>query len=438
MGSAAAQDPVRHEPRNRKKLLVLSHVLPFPGHVGQQQRVLYTLKAARELFDVTFVTTLSGGEEHELRQRLLALCDSVVLLPSRSHRNELARAWHAMAGSVYATVRGLKRSNYDIGKVEFASRRLEVVLKAEHYDCVLFEYWHAVDSVPLFRRHGIPCVLDMHDILSESFERNLGSYAGPSALWKRWAVSQYRRHEERAWNQFDGIVAINRVEEEVVRACVPAALPIFYAAMGTDLDLWPYSPAPTTPARLAYYGGLGNPYNEKSALECVNDVMPLIWQQYPDTELWLVGSNPSATLRRAASDRRITVTGFVPDVQRVLRTMTAVLCPWVGTFGFRSRLVEVMALGVPVVASPDAVSGMELRNGRGILWGNTGLELAEQALRLIADREFAHQQGFIARQEVERLFSIAQTYGRWMRELDEWLSSRRTGAIRQDLREAAC
>jgi glycosyltransferase involved in cell wall biosynthesis len=194
--------------------------------------------------------------------------------------------------------------------------------------------------------------------------------------------------------------------------------------MGTDIELWPYSPAPARPPRLAYYGGLGNPHNEKSALECVDDVMPVIWESRPDAELWLVGSNPSETLRKLVADPRIKVTGYVADVQKVLRTMTAVLCPWVGTFGFRSRLVEVMALGVPVVSTPEAVSGMELRHGRGILWGSNGRELAENALMFIEDPAFAREQGRIARREIERLLSIERTYGKWMQELDDWLCSR--------------
>jgi glycosyltransferase involved in cell wall biosynthesis len=419
--TCAARSQERHA---RRKLLVLSHVLPFPGHAGQEQRVLYTLLAARDVFDVTFVTTCTPPEADAMRARLLELCDDVVLLPSRCRRNRLARAWHATAGSIYATVRGLKRSNYSIGRVEFEGARLAPVLEAIDADCALFEYWHAAESIPVFRQRGIPCVLDMHDVLWKSFERDLTVRSGLSAAWKRWAVAQYERHERRAWDQFDGIVAINRMEEKLVKASVADHLRIFHAPMGTDIDLWPYSPAPARPPRVAYYGGLGNPHNQKSALECVTDVMPAIWQSRPDTELWLVGSNPPESLQRLSADPRIKVTGYVAEVQKVLRTMTAVLCPWVGTFGFRSRLVEVMALGVPVVSSPEAVSGMELRHGRGMLWGSNPGELAEHALTLIEDPAFAREQGRIARREIERLLSLERTYGKWMRELDEWLRSR--------------
>jgi hypothetical protein len=195
--------------------------------------------------------------------------------------------------------------------------------------------------------------------------------------------------------------------------------------MGTDLDLWPYSPDPATPPRIAYYGGLGNRQNEQCALRCATQIMPAIWAKVPNAELWLVGANPPESLSRLASDRRVHVTGFVDDVQQVLRTMTAVACPWTGKFGFRSRLIEVMALGVPVVVTPDAVHGMELEADRGVLLGETDGALADHAVRLATDPAFARDQSCKARDQVERCFSVESTYDRLIDDLSRWLRTRK-------------
>ena len=48
--------------RRRRKMLVLSHVVPLKRDAGQEQRVYYTLCALQKKFDVTFATTDAAGE----------------------------------------------------------------------------------------------------------------------------------------------------------------------------------------------------------------------------------------------------------------------------------------------------------------------------------------------------------------------------------------
>lgn len=408
---------------------MISHVLPFPGNAGQQQRVLYTLKAARDRFHVTFLAPVAAAEMAVVAQKMSALCDEVLLLPSRHSSRFLLRIWHRIAGAVYALATGLKTSNYIIGRRELAPRRIEPVLARGDFDCVLLEYWHAAAACRVLQENGVRCVLDMHDILWRSYaEQWKRRRILPEAV-RRMAIRRYRAREEEVWRGFDGITAISRGEYEYLERCgLPQSTKLFYAPMGVDLARWPYSWTPQHPPRLAFYGGFGNSGNRQAALRCLRSVMPEIWRRSPDTELWLVGSDPSRQLLALGTDSRVRITGFVEDVAPVLASMTAVLCPWSGTFGFRSRLIEVMALGVPVVATPDAVAGMGLQDGRDVLLGDRDEDLARLALRLLGDVGLARVQSRQARESVEQLFAMDNTYGRWMRELSEWLLERRRRA----------
>jgi glycosyltransferase involved in cell wall biosynthesis len=83
-----------------------------------------------------------------------------------------------------------------------------------------------------------------------------------------------------------------------------------------------------------------------------------------------------------------------------------------------------MALGVPVVATPAAVDGMELESGRGIILADTNDALAEAALKLLSESNGLETQSRLARAEMERLYSLENTYGRLMTELRDWLEAR--------------
>lgn len=191
-------------------------------------------------------------------------------------------------------------------------------------------------------------------------------------------------------------------------------------SMGLDLSRWPYIFDPATPPRVGFYGSYATQHNEDSALYCARNIMPLIWKERPETELYIIGNSPRKVLLDLQADKRIKVTGFVEDVKEAIRHLSAVFCPWEGTYGFRSRLIEVMAVGVPVIVSPDAVFGMEMDLGEGIYFAENEAEFARHALELMNNSDTLQEQSRRARSEAERKFSYENTYVKGVKEIAEW------------------
>ena len=402
------------------RLLIISHVWPFPGFAGQELRVRHIIEAAVRNFRVDFLTVAPANECPGLKEQLAALGCRPIILASLLNDGLLHRLRLALVARFFALATGLKKSNYFIGKVDLSPDRVRAAVIPGDYDTVFYEYFHAVDGVSIFQKAGVPVVLDMHNILWKSREQRYREQLMLPVRLRTRLVARYRRREEAAWDQFDGLVAINRSEMDVVTSHFGPGQKVFYAPMGVDLSHWPRCWDPAQPVRLGYYGSLGGAHNEVAALRCYQALMPKIWQRFPAAELWLIGSNPSPRLRALTRDSRIKVTGYVTEVGEVLRRLSLLLCPWSGTYGFRSRIVEVMALGVPVVASPEAVDGMELHSGQGIVLGVTDEELAARALELLEAPDRLAAQSHRARYEMERLYSVENTYDRLMTELRGW------------------
>lgn len=409
-----------------KKMLILSHVLPFPGFSGQQQRVKYTLKALQDRFRVTFLTFADESKIPKIEAEISDHCEKVICLPSKYNKSNFNKAYYKSLGKVKTFANSLNFSNYRIGDLEFAEDRIAPILAENHFDCALFEYWHAFKRVDLFRKNEIPCVLDMHNVLWQS---QLNKQNGKFHLSKRWKENRLNKYisvEENSWNKFDGIIAINKKEFQYVKKKVKDGIKVFHTPMGIDLNYWKAGGnSDKGKPKIAYYGGLGSSHNQQSALECYREIMPEVWRKFPDAEFWIVGSKPPEHIKELPrEDSRVFVTGFVEDVKEVLEKMSVVVCPWQGTYGFRSRLIEVMALGIPLVTTPDAVYGMELQNEKGVLLGESNEKLSEHALKILSDKKYAERQSRLAGNEVEKLFSLENTYDKLVDDLNDWLNVR--------------
>jgi glycosyltransferase involved in cell wall biosynthesis len=419
----------------KPKLLIVSHVLPFPGKSGQEQRVLQTLRALSPRFHVTFATV--AKEPATTESALKALVDDAVVLDSAYPAQYSERLGHKISAGVFATVTGMKTSNYTIGHLELSPERLLPRLQGKKFDCALFEYWHAADVVPGLQAQGVPCVLDMHNVLWQARLAELKGLSRVAPWLQRFHVNRYRRHEENTWARFDGIVAISAGELEYVRSHVPSTTSVFYLPMGINLAAWPFGYRPAIPPRIVYYGGLGNYHNQEGVRRCVGQIMPAVWKSFPEAELWIVGSNPPPEIQSLARDPRIHVTGFVEKPQEILATMSVAVCPFLGRFGFRSRIVEVMSVGVPMVATEDAVFGMGLSEKEALLTGETDAELASHVISLLSDAQRAGALSRCARSLVEREYSVEATYGTFGRTLFEWMTMRDARPAKSELEIAA-
>lgn len=407
----------------KPRMLVISHVLPFPGEAGQQQRVANTLRALRESFEVDFLTCAPQDRIADVTAALAVWCDRPIVMQSRMS-SVAARYLHAVIARAFALLTGLKPSNYHIGILDYSGRRIRASINPRDYAFVLYEYWHAAASTRVFQAVGIPRVLDMHDVLLHSYLEHLKRMHLLPRWWKRHAISQYRRREEESWMRFDIIVAINRAEGDHVQRVLKHPPPVIYAAMGVDMSKWSWDGETEQPHRIAFYGGLANPNNQRDARICHDAVMPAVWMRHPDVQLWLVGSKPPAGLKQLEADPRVKVPGFVKDIRPLLGGMSMMLCPFEGRFGFRSRIVEALALGVPVIASPDAVHGMDFESGTGVFIAESNAQMAGICMDLLDNPAELERQRTLAREVAVRLYSFERTYGRMVEEIRQRLDVR--------------
>jgi glycosyltransferase involved in cell wall biosynthesis len=143
--------------------------------------------------------------------------------------------------------------------------------------------------------------------------------------------------------------------------------------------------------------------NIAAATYLLDDIMPLVWAENPDLKLWIVGKDPPGSLRKRAQSNgaRVTITGTVPDIRPYIQKAGLAVVPILYGAGSQVKIIEAMACGTPVVASPRAVSALDVRVGRDVAVAESAHSMAESIVNLLQDPKGLQEMSQAGRTYVE-------------------------------------
>jgi glycosyltransferase involved in cell wall biosynthesis len=150
---------------------------------------------------------------------------------------------------------------------------------------------------------------------------------------------------------------------------------------GIDLDYWQPLTVEREPATLVFTGNYDYAPNVDAALYLAREVLPAVRQSVPEARLQLVGNAPPPELQVLASDH-IVVTGRVDDMRPYLARATVYACPLRFGAGIKNKVLEALALGCPVVATPLSADGIAVRDGHDIVLAGHD-EFAQQVVMML-------------------------------------------------------
>lgn len=218
-----------------------------------------------------------------------------------------------------------------------------------------------------------------------------------------------RRYESFMFTPYARTVVVSGRDREELLSLNPS-LPVEVIPNGVDTHAFRPRPTARIPA-LLFVGNYEYPPNVDAALHLAQDIFPAVRRRLPQVRLWLVGNAPPPELRALASET-IRVTGRVPDVRPYLARAGAFISPLRLGAGIKNKVLEALAMGCPVIATPLSLDGIAARDGHDVLVAE-GPTLAEAAVRLLQDAGLSRQLSLNGRRLVESRYSwdhVAERY----------------------------
>jgi sugar transferase (PEP-CTERM/EpsH1 system associated) len=251
-------------------------------------------------------------------------------------------------------------------------------------------------------------VLDLVDIDSEKFAEYATRAAWPSRwLWAREGRTLLRL-ERAAARDFDRTLFVSAAERaRFVDLAPETSERVAVIENGVDLDH--FSPARSFPSpykassvEIVFTGTMDYWPNIDAMTWFARDILPRVLQRAPDAHLTIVGANPTRAVMTLAG-RHVTVTGRVDDIRPYVAHAAVVVAPLRVARGIQNKVLEAMAMGRPVVASPQAFEGVRAAPGRELLVGDGAREMAQAVVDVLDARHTTLAEA--ARRAMERGYS---------------------------------
>ncbi len=368
---------------------------------------------------LTVATVWNDAEERDTVQELETI--GVRVLAERVHR----------ARSAWNCLQALPTGDPLQSRYSWSprlARRLAQIVREEPPDIVHVEHLRGAryglalraSTEPNANRPAI--VWDSVDCISGLFRR---AARESRTLAVRIAATAELRRTERfegwALSQFDHVVVTSAVDREELLQLAPRMPPVARPAPvdvvpnGVDLDYF----SPPSDARdsmtLVITGKMSYHANEAAVVGFVDEIMPLVWTDVPSATLLIVGKDPSPAVLQLAERRasasggngsesagRVRVTGTVPDLRPFLRRATLAVAPIQYGVGVQNKVLEALACGTPVVATPQAISALEVRSGDELIVTSSSQDLARTIVSLLRDPQRRARLAQAGREFVQR------------------------------------
>ncbi len=361
-------------------LLVTTHT-PAVGS-GQALRTYGVARALAEHGGLTLVYVRFGASEPDDAFRAIPGVELREVIPSRRARRALAYAAARLAGVPDGFARGVS------GELAAETARLAGV--PERGRVIADGPIAAAALARLARRRAV--IYNAHN-LESGFRHELGTGGA---------------HERRRMRAFErGLLArsseswmVSHVDVDAARELCPGAR-LRYVPNVLDVQaIAPVAP-PAAERRAIFVASFAYEPNRNGLRFLLEEVFPQVWRELPDARLTLVG----AGLERApSSDPRVEALGFVEDLAAAYRRASCAVVPLLQGGGTPLKLIEALAYGLPVVATPRAAGGLDVRDGEHCLLADRGDAFAAALVRVL--RDGAPELARNGRALVERSYSI--------------------------------
>ena len=388
-----------------KRILWLSHFVPYPPKGGCFQRSYNLIKEISSKNDLSLIALKHKDSTHPdfdikiAKSELEKLCKEVNIIDISASTS--GAAFYAAAFKSLFKITPLSVNMFKSKKMHEAIERItrKTKFQAVHFDTIsMAEYLEDFGNVPkVMNHHGVESFMIKRRVENE-----------PNILYKLYLmVEGYKleKYEKRYCARFDKNLAVSGLDKKLLKD-ITGVGNIEVIENGVDIDYFSPSENVEKNKVIIFAGRLDQYSNRESILYFCSKIWPLIKKKHPDVRFTIIGNNPPAKLAEIAeNDRNIELLGYVDDVRPFFANAMISVCPIKDGGGTRIKILDALAMGMPIVSTSIGCEGIDVTPGEDVLIADTPEDFADKVDRIITDIGIRRSMSKNARKTAEDNYS---------------------------------
>jgi sugar transferase (PEP-CTERM/EpsH1 system associated) len=356
------------------KILYVCHRFPYPPQRGGKIRPFNMIRHFSEQgHEVTVASLARDAAEASAAAGIAQHCKDYLV---------------EIIGSTAAAARMVLRlptlapSSFGYFHSPTLARRIAERAAHERFDLV---FAHCSSAAPYVRSiAGTPKILDFGDMDSQKWREYATHRRFPLSLGYWLEAVKLERAEAELGRDFDLLTCTTRAEWQTLEG-YGVGRPTDWFPNGVDSQAFAPTDGTFDPNLIAFVGRMDYFPNQQAVFEFCDVVLPRLQQSIPAVRFSIIGADPPPHVRKLAERPGVEVTGSVPDVRPLVRQAAFTVAPLQIARGTQNKILESMALGVPVISSLAAAGGVDAIAGEHLLVAADAEQMTAHCTRLLGD-----------------------------------------------------
>lgn len=388
-------------------LLFLCHRIPYPPNKGDKIRSYHLLEHLSHHFDIYLASFVDDPQDWDYADKLNEYCADVLLRPLSSVQGLLRSMRGLITGQALSIPYYADSQLQDWVDEKIASHDIRHALV---YSSAMAQF--IPEDGPVFSRK----VIDFVDVDSDKWAQYAQQKRAPLSWVYRREATKLLTLEKKLASVFDAGLFVSSSEADLFHQLSPeTAHKIGFYNNGVDSTYFDPKfdaqepierPFDEGDLALVFTGAMDYWPNVDAVEWFAHEVLPRLREQYPALVLIIVGGNPARSVQKLGSLEGVTVTGRVPDVRPYLKYAFAAVAPMRIARGVQNKVLEGMAMALPVLVSAMGLEGIDAKHGTEVLLAETIDDYILEIGKLLAEEYVGLGEG--ARTHVQRCFNWSE------------------------------